>query len=97
MLEVVMVEIEQAVASRLDALMSELEVVGYRAIGVLCGTSANVVSNWMNGYNLPRVPEMIRLCEKTGVTLDWIYRGRAGSMDAKLVMRLTGRPGAAPS
>jgi hypothetical protein len=96
-LEVVMGEIERAVADRLVALMRELEVVGYRAIGALCDTRANVVSNWMNGYNLPRVPEMIQLCDKTGVTLDWIYRGRAGSMDPKLVMRLTRRPDATPS
>ena len=46
------------------------------------------VGNWLNGYNLPRVPEASLLCEKTGITLDWLYRGHVGGMDVKLGIRL---------
>lgn len=42
----------------------------------------------MLGYNLPRVPEMAKLCERTGLTLDWIYLGQMRAMDAKVGLAL---------
>jgi hypothetical protein len=79
------------VAVRLRAMMAEFEVVGNREFGEMLGTTGSVVNNWRLGYNLPRVPEMIRLCEQTGVTLDWLYRGHVVSMDPKLTGRLSKR------
>lgn len=84
-------ELEPAVASRLRAVMAEFQIVGNRALGEICGATNSAVNNWLCGYNLPRVPEMMRLCEQTGVTLDWLYRGSMGVMDATRSIRLAKR------
>ena len=79
---------EEVVAARLRAVMAEVGATSYKSMADLCGTSTSAVNNWVNGLNLPRVPEMSRLCDKTGITLDWLYRGAMGSMDPKLGIRL---------
>lgn len=40
-----------------------------------CDSNTSNLSEWLRFAHLPRVPNMISLCEKTGLTLDWIYRG----------------------
>jgi transcriptional regulator with XRE-family HTH domain len=81
------------IAARLRALKVELQLVNNRAFGELCGANESQVNNWLTGVqrdngSMPRVPQMALLCDATGVTLDWIYRGRLGPMDAKLASRL---------
>jgi hypothetical protein len=49
-----------------------------------CDTNASNLSEWMRFAHLPRVPNMIFLCEKTGLTLDWIYRGELPTDTRKL-------------
>jgi hypothetical protein len=83
-----MAELEQAVATRLRAVMASFGIKSNPRMAEVCGATASSVNNWLLGYNLPRVPEMIRLCEQTGLTLDWIYRGSMASMDAKLGLHL---------
>lgn len=82
---------ESDVGERLEAVMAEFHVARNKDLGDLCGTSHSCVNNWRHGYNLPRVPDMIRLCEHTGITLDWLYRGFVGTMDPKLALRLNRR------
>jgi hypothetical protein len=79
------------VGKRVTAVMDEFHIEGNKAMGDICGTTHGAVNNWRNGYNLPRVPEMSRLCEQTGITLDWLYRGFVGSMDLRLALRLNRR------
>ena len=83
--------LELTVAERLRAVMAEFDIVGNRAMGEACGATPNQVNSWLLGYNPPRVPEMTHLCEHTRLTLDWLYRGHMGAMDAKLGIRLTKR------
>lgn len=80
--------IEREVATRLRSVMQECEIKSNRELGEVCGVTVSAVNNWISGYNLPRVPEMVRLCSQTGITLDWLYRGSLSGMDAKLGMRL---------
>jgi hypothetical protein len=87
----VMNDLEHEVAARLVAVMDEFCIGGNRALGDLCGATPSAVNNWRLGYNLPRVPEIIRLCEQTGITLDWLYRGFVGAMNPKLAMKLNRR------
>lgn len=83
-----MAELEQNVAARLRAVMASFGITSNPKMAEVCGASASSVNNWLLGYNLPRVPEMMRLCDQTGLTLDWIYRGSMASMDAKLGLHL---------
>ena len=82
------------VAARLRAIKKEFDIKCNREMGEVCGgASFSQVNNWLNDNNLPRVPEMISLCELTGITLDWLYRGHIGSMDPGLSIRLAKRIG----
>jgi hypothetical protein len=80
--------LENEVAVRLWALKALCEIKSNPELASICATSASAVNNWLRGYNLPRIPEMIMLSEKTSVTLDWIYRGAAASMDPAFSLRL---------
>ena len=81
-------ELERVVALRLRAVMEAFQITTHPKLAEVCGTSRSVVNNWLMGDNLPRVPEMIRLCERTGITLDWIYRGAIHTMDAQVAICL---------
>ena len=84
-------ELEPEVAARLRAVMADLECLNNKAFADRFGTTESAVNNWRLGYNLPHVPEMIRLCEQTGITLDWLYRGFVGTIDPELALRLNRR------
>lgn len=74
-------DLEVAVAARLRAVMKAFGIDSNPKMGEICDASPNTVNNWINAYNLPRVNEAIRLCERTGITLDWLYRGAIHNMD----------------
>jgi transcriptional regulator with XRE-family HTH domain len=84
-------KLQDDVSARLHAVMAEVGATSYEAMAELCDTSKSSINNWLNKNNLPRVPEMSRLCDKTGVTLDWIYRGAMVAMDPKLGVSLDRR------
>jgi hypothetical protein len=86
-------EWERNVAVRLRAVMTAFGIQTKKAMGEICGASESSVGNWISGDrakggNLPKVQEMSRLCDRTGLTLDWIYRGSMATMDAKLGLHL---------
>ena len=85
-----MAEYEEQVAARLKAVMAAFGIPSNPELADLGDSTKSAVNNWLLGYNLPRVPEMSRLCERTGITLDWLYRGTIVSMDPKLLMTLAG-------
>ena len=83
--------IEPEIAARVKAVMAEFHIVSNKAMGERCGATTSAVNNWRLGYNRPPAPKMKRLCEETGMTLDWLYCGLVGSMDPKLAKRLNRR------
>ena len=84
-----MPELEDAVSKPLRAVMMDFNIVSNNMLAEICGTTKSAINNWLLGYNLPRVPEMIRLCERTGITLDWLYRGSINLMDPKMAIGLS--------
>jgi transcriptional regulator with XRE-family HTH domain len=72
------------VASRLPALRKEanqhLQIRTVDEFAAFIGAERNQVSNWLNAYNLPPVWMMVRLCERFGITLDWLVRGTVGTL-----------------
>lgn len=47
--------------------------------------------NWERAENLPSETHMIALAEKTGITLDYIYRGVLDAVPMALAIRLSAR------
>lgn len=78
-----------ATARRLRAIMQDLELETVDDLAVLVSAARSRVSNWLNAYHLPPVKYMIRICEKTNLSLDWIYRGRSDGLSYAAVIRLT--------
>lgn len=56
--------------------------LGYRnasQFAAFVGWSPQLLSNYERGEKRPELTKAIALCNRTGITLDWLYRGeRAG-------------------
>lgn len=76
------------VAARLRAVMHEYGLSTAAELAAACGAERSAVSNWLQGYNLPPVRHIIELARKTGITLDWIYAGKAETLPGGLAIRL---------
>lgn len=77
------------VANRLRAVMTEFGLSSYEKLAEICGSNKYAVGQWMIGNNLPPVRRMIELGRRTGVTLDWVYDGKLGSLPSGLAIRLS--------
>jgi len=63
------------------------EALGYKNASLFAafvGWSPQQLSNYENGQKRPEVTMAIRLCNRTGVDLDWIYRGRTAGLPMRV-------------
>ena len=85
---------KDVVAKRLLAIIDEFKLTedgdgAARSLGEICGgANSSAASNWLQGYNFPKIPQLIALCDRTGITLDWLLRGTLGTMNVQLGNRL---------
>ena len=54
----------------------------------LCGTTVAKLTRWLDGQELPDIELMGKLCERTGLDLDWIFLGKYNGIDAPIAIRL---------
>lgn len=52
------------------------------------GITPQGVYNYLKGDQLPSVAMACKLQEKTGATLDWLYRGNMGSLPSDLADKI---------
>ena len=52
------------------------------------GIRTNTWSQWENGKGRPELDKGLLLCDKLGVTLDWIYRGDPGGLPVRIASKL---------
>ena len=65
----------KAIATRLRLLADALDET-HAEMALMSGiTTRSGWSNYIMANRIPRITHAITLCERTGVTLDWIYRG----------------------
>jgi transcriptional regulator with XRE-family HTH domain len=82
---------DRNVGQRLNAVREELGR-SINGMSKLLGISRDVWSNWVKGRNWPDEEAMLFLCEKYGLTMDWIYRGQITSgVPLELALRLEAR------
>lgn len=48
------------------------------------GVSSSALANWENGFRVPDVFAMVRMWEKTGITLEWVYAGSVRGLPYEL-------------
>jgi transcriptional regulator with XRE-family HTH domain len=49
------------------------------------GISPQAINNWVKGRSSPSLAQAIKICQRTGVTLDYLYRGDVSGLPAKLL------------
>lgn len=81
--------LELLVADRLKAVRAELGLdPGGMAKKLSVGRTRYL--NWERGDNLPSERAMIVLCDLTGISMDYLYRGRVDVIPTGLAIRLIG-------
>jgi transcriptional regulator with XRE-family HTH domain len=81
----------RGIAGRLRLIV---DVVGGKSdLAALMGISRSRLSNWISDDepNLPSIEPIIRLCDATGCTLDYIFRDIWSGLTADLAERLRNR------
>ncbi len=58
-------------------------------VGKICGCGPTTVSNWEQGRQKPTIPQATKLADRLGLTLDFIYLGRLGSIPYDTAKRLS--------
>ncbi len=54
---------------------------GQDELGKLFGVSGPMISNYRNGHKLPKMETACKICEITGVPLDWLMYGKTITPD----------------
>lgn len=78
----------EAIAARLRAV---LEARGMKPGDLTKGDDpfpANAVSQWVHATHPPSLANGLKLCDRLGITMDFLYRGRVDGMPFDLVNRL---------
>ncbi|MFP5477210.1 MAG: helix-turn-helix transcriptional regulator [Gammaproteobacteria bacterium] len=79
-----------AIARRLRAIRVELGLE-QTAMAKWLDVGRTRYVNWEKAENFPSEQAMILLCDRTGVSLDYIYRGRLDAVPTALAIRLKAR------
>jgi hypothetical protein len=80
-------ELQINLSNRLRAVQDE-PGLNDTEMGEMIGIGRTRWGNWTRYENKPSEEGVIQLCEKTGVGMEWLYRGRAGDMPMRLFIRL---------
>jgi len=79
--------LQTAVSARLTVVQEELGKSD-AAMGTMLGCGRTTWGNWVHQENMPEENAVIRLCDKTGLTMEWLYRGITTTMPVHLLVRL---------
>lgn len=77
------------VGLRLRAVLRKLGADSVNGMARMMGLPRNILSNWLNGYNLPKLGVVRELTLRLpGLTLEWVYYGDDRMMPAVLAREL---------
>ncbi len=76
------------IASRIKQIRAVFELP-QAEVGRICGCGATTVSNWEQGRQKPTIEQAMKLADRLGLTLDYIYLGRLGSIPYDTAKRLS--------
>lgn len=75
------------IAQRLRATRTALGL-NARALCQAVELGESTYSQWERGLRFPEVLQMLPLCDRFGLTLDWIYRGHIGGLSYDLAEKI---------
>ena len=73
-------EMKRQAGLRLRAAREHLELK-QESMANMLGCTRTALTNWENGDRLPDVAAMVRLYQRTGITLEWIFAGSLREMN----------------
>ncbi len=79
----------EAIAQRLIATRLALGYDSQVEFARAAGIAANAWNNYETARSRPKLDVAVQLCERFGITLDWIYRGDAGGLQHRLATALS--------
>lgn len=68
------------IGARIRDLRGAMGYTNSTLFAAFVGWSIQQLSNYENGRTRPEISMAIMLCKRTGVTLDWIYRGETAGL-----------------
>lgn len=80
-------QLQIAITARLRAVQAELGKTDEQ-MAVMAKRGRTTWTNWVNRENMPVEQAMVDLCQAASISMDWLYRGVAGAMPTRLVIRL---------
>ena len=54
----------------------------------LTGIATNTWNQWEKGIGRPELDKALILCDKLGITIDWIYRGDPSGLPLRITQRM---------
>ena len=78
----------ETIGKRLLATRLALGVESQIEFAAMAGISPQALNNYERGRSRPSLEIALALCDRFGLTLDWIYRGDAGGLPHRLVREL---------
>lgn len=75
------------IGRRIVALRESMNLTGTQ-FAARMDLTPQQLSNWEKGTKRPEVSAAIRVCGRTGATLDWIYRGERAGLPLSLLNAL---------
>lgn len=79
----------EAINDRMRLLVDRFQLDGEGAAKAGGVATESAVSQWKSS-TVPAWSTAVKLCDKLGVTMDWIYRGNIGSLPPPVYQRLYG-------
>lgn len=72
------------IGKRIRAIMDALGL-SQAQFSRLTGVSQQALNNYLQGRQRPAIDAAVKICDRTGATLDWIYFGDPSGLPQKLV------------
>ncbi len=80
------------IGERLLRLRNALGLPTDAAFAARIEVSPQKLSNYMRGRARPDLSTGLNICKRTGVTLDWIYRGDISGLSVQMAQKLDEAP-----
>lgn len=80
-------DVKQQIGLRLEAALAGLEI-NQTEVADYLGVSPNRINQYIRGKRFTDVVLMTKICERYGVTLDWIYRGDPSGLKSSVAEKI---------
>lgn len=74
----------EEVGNRLRSARLALGWTSQKDFAEACDIGVTAYNNWENGRQLPKPSQLVKVCERFGLTMDFVYRGKLDALPMNL-------------